>query len=187
MGLLTFHFVCSKAQPPTPKNDPAGAGRALRTMMLTTPPEKTRDQPTKEFPRIYAVLMDWPLGEQTATVFSSSTGAASLYTTSTFGVIGGEGHEAVRIAATNFVRAADRYFDASELTTEYPYPTGDHVRFYFLTFNGVRVIDTDFASVKNRTSKFAELFGLGQAVLTELRLITQTRMPAMPIQTASSD
>lgn len=74
-----------------------------------------------------------------------------------------------------FVRAADRFFDASTPTTEYPYPTADRVRFYFLTFNGVRVIDIESASITNHTSKYAELFGLGQAVLTELRLVTEKR------------
>jgi hypothetical protein len=175
MGLLSFLFGCSKAHPPESKKNPADAGRDLRMMMLTTPPEKTGDKPTKEFPRIYGVLMDWPIGEQTATVFSTSTGAASLYTTSSFGIIGGEGHESVRNAAMSFVRAADRFFDGSAPTTEYPYPIGDHVRFYFLTFSGVRVIDADLASINSRTSKYAELFGLGQAVLTELRLITDKR------------
>ena len=42
-------------------------------MMLTTYPEKAGEKPTKEFPRIYGILMDWPIGEQTATVFSTST------------------------------------------------------------------------------------------------------------------
>jgi hypothetical protein len=142
-------------------------------MMLSTSPEKTGEKPTKEFPRIYGILMDWPVGEQTATVFSTSTGAASLYTTSTFGIIGGEGHETVWTAAMSFVRAADRFFDASTPVTEYPYPIAGRVRFYFLTFGGVRVIDTDLASITSRTSKYAELFGLGQAVLTELRLVTE--------------
>jgi len=176
MGLFSFLFgSTSKAQTPDPKKNPGDAGRALREMMLSTPAKKTGAKPTKEFPRIYGVLMDWPIGEQTATVFSTSAGAASLYTTSTFGILGGEAHETVRKAAMNFVRAADRCFDGSTQTMEFPYPTGDRVRFYFLTFDGVRVIDTDMASIKNRTSKCAELFGLGQAVLTELRLVTEKR------------
>jgi hypothetical protein len=176
MGIFSFLFgSTSKAQAPDPKKNRSDGGRALREMMLTTPAEKTGDKPTKEFPRIYGVLMDWPIGDDTATVFSTSTGAASLYTTSTFGIIGGEAHETVRKAAMNFVRAADRYFDASTRTTEFPYPTGDRIRFYFLTFEGVRIIDSDLASITNRTSKYAELFGLGQAVLTELRLVTEKR------------
>ena len=176
MGLFSFILgSASKAQAPDTKGNPTDAGRALRQTMLTTPPEQTGNQPTKEFPRIYGVLMDWPIGEQTATVLSTSTGAASLYTTSTFGIIGGEAHETVRKAAIKFVRGCDRHFDTSTRTTEYPYPTGKRVRFYFLTFDGVRVIDTDLASITNGTSNYAELFGLGQAVLTELRLLTEKR------------
>jgi hypothetical protein len=144
-------------------------------MMLTTPPARTGEKPTKEFPRVYGILMDWPVGEQTATIFSSSSGAASLYTTSTFGIIGGEGHESVRIAAIDFVRGADRLFDSAIPTAEYPYPKAGQVRFYLLTFHGVRVLDTDLASIANHTSKYAELFDLGQAVLTELRLVTEKR------------
>ena len=145
-------------------------------MMLTTPPKEIGAKPTKEFPRVYAVLIDWPLADGLiATVVSSSTGAASLYTTSTFGIIGGEGHATVRVAAKALVRAADRHFTAASPTTEFPYPREGHARFYFLTFDGVRVIDTDMATITNGTNKYAELFGLGQAVLTELRVATEKR------------
>jgi len=142
-------------------------------MMLTTPPEKTHNNPTDNFPRVYGILMDWPIDGQVATIFSTSTGAASLYTTSTFGVIGGEGHESVRNAAMTFVRAADRLFDAATATVEYPYPASDRVRFYLLTFDGVRVVETDLASIYDRTNEYTELFELGQTVLTELRRVTE--------------
>jgi hypothetical protein len=176
MGFLSFLFgTHSNAQSPAPQQNSTNAGHGLRLMMLTTPPARTGEKPIEKFPRVYGILMDWPVGDQTATVFSSSSGAASLYTTSTFGIIGGEGHESVRIAAINFVRAADRLFNSAVPTTEYPYPDADHVRFYLLTFDGVRVLDTDLASIANRTSKYAEFFDLGQAVLTELRLVTEKR------------
>jgi hypothetical protein len=175
MGFLSFLFgTLSNAQSPAPQQN-TNVGHGLRLMMLTTPPARTGEKPSERFPRVYGILMDWPVGDQTATVFASSSGAASLYTTSTFGIIGGEGHESVRIAAINFVRAADRLFNSAIPTTEYPYPDADHVRFYLLTFEGVRVLDTDLASIANRTSKYAEFFGLGQAVLTELRLVTEKR------------
>jgi hypothetical protein len=160
---------------PASKQDPADAGRGLRRMMLSTSPKEFGAKPTKDFPRVYATLMDWPIGDQIATVFSSSTGAASLYTTSAFGIIGGEGHETVMAAAKTLVKASDRHFAAASPTTEFPYPREGHVRFYLLTFDGVRVIDTDLASTTNGTGKYAELFGLGQAVLTELRLVTEKR------------
>jgi hypothetical protein len=184
MGFFSFLFGSSpKAQSPEPESEsepecegnPAEAGRALRKMVLTTPAAKLGGKPTKDFPRVYGILMDWPIDAHTATVFSSSTGAASLYTSSTFGIIGGEGHETVRTAAIKFVRAADRLFDEAKPTTEYPYPAADRVRFYLLTFEGVRVLETDLASIQRGRSKYAEFFGLGQGVLTELRVVTEKR------------
>jgi hypothetical protein len=170
MGFFSRFFGSSlRAQ----RESAADAGRSLRLTMLTTPPETTGSKPTQEFPRVYGILMDWPIDEDTATVFATSTGTASLYTTSTFGIIGGEGHESIRIAAMRFVRAADRLFDSSTATTTFPYPARDRVRFYLLTFEGVRVVDTDLASLLNDTSYYLEFFNLGQAVLTELRHVTE--------------
>jgi hypothetical protein len=142
-------------------------------MMLKLPPEEVDIKPSKEFPKIYGVLMDWPLTEQTATIFSASDGSASLYTTSTFGILGGQNHASVRTAAKKFVKAAGAFYDEATPTKDYPYPAADRVRFYLLTFDGVRVIDTDLASINNGSSKYRNLFGLGQDVLTELRHISE--------------
>jgi hypothetical protein len=172
MGFLSRLFGSA---PPAQRGSAADAGRGLRLTMLTTPPEKTGSKPTQDFPRVYGILMDWPIDEDTATVFATSAGTASLYTTSTFGIIGGEAHESVRIAAMRFVRAADRLFDASTPTTTYEYPARDRVRFYLLTFEGVRVVETDLAFLVNDTSQYAEFFNLGQAVLTELRHVVESR------------
>jgi hypothetical protein len=152
--------------------DPADAGKELRRMMLRMPPQDLGISPTKEFPSVYGVLMDWPIGEQTATIFSACTGSASLYTTSTFGIIGGEGHASVRAASAAFVKAAGRFYESAASTSDYPYPAADKVRFYLLTFHGVRVIETDVSSVTRGAGPYAELFGLGQAVMTQLRLST---------------
>jgi hypothetical protein len=176
VGILSFLFgAAANAQPPAAKLKPEDAGRALRQMMLTTPPAQTGEKPSESFPRVYGILMDWPIGKDVATIFSSSAGAASLYTTSTFGVLGGEEHASVRAAAIKFVHAADRLFDASTPTTAYPYPAADRVHFYLLTFDGVRVVDADLVTIMNHTSKYTEFFDLGQAVLTELRLVVEER------------
>jgi hypothetical protein len=168
MGIFSFLFA-------RPARNPAEAGRELRQMMLTTTPEKLAQKPTAEFPRVYGVLMDWPIDDQTATIFASATGAASLYTTSTFNVIGGEKHEAVRSAAIEFVRAADSLVGASRPAANFPYPSADRVRFYLLTFDGVRLVETDRASLEDGTNEHAVLFRLGQAVLSQLRLVVEKR------------
>jgi hypothetical protein len=58
--LICFAPVTSGEEP---KKDPKDAGRDLRNMFLTTPPEKAGIHP-----RVCAIAMDWPIGEHIATV-----------------------------------------------------------------------------------------------------------------------
>jgi hypothetical protein len=161
---------------PTPAKKPAtDAGRGLRALMLKTPPSEFGLSSSPEFPRVYAVCMDWPIGDDTATVFASATGDASLYTTTTFGIIGGIGHDTVTRAAKAFVQELDPFYDEATPATGFPYPDSSGVRFYLLTFTGVRVLATDFDSIARGSSRFAPIFGRGQEVLTQLRLVAETR------------
>jgi hypothetical protein len=159
--------------PPQQNADPADAMRQLRLKMLTTNPTDFGIQVTAEFPKVYGALAEFLIGDNTVTVVSLCDGNASLYTTSTFGVIGGQAHETVRTAATAFVNAAQPYHDAAIATTEFPYPESGRVRFYLLTFSGVRVIDTDLASIEAGSNQYGGLFEKANNVLTELRMTTQ--------------
>jgi hypothetical protein len=153
--------------------DAKDAGRDLRNMFLTTSAEQVGIQRSEEYPRVWGVGVDWPIGDgHIATIVSLADGSASVYTTGTFGSIGGIGHEAVRAAARKVIKEAERQFDDSTPTQDYSYPTHDRVRFFFTTFSGVRVIDTDWASLAERRSKYFELFDAAQDVLTQLRMIS---------------
>ena len=179
LTLLGCSIAMSQTNQPTKKNS-ADAGRQLRMMMLTTPAKDVGIQRTKGFPRVYGVLMDWPLGPQTVTVVSLCDGTASIYTTSTFGVIGGIGHESVRTAAARFVSAAGKHRDAAAPTKDYPYPKPGRVRFYLTCFDGVRVIDADEAALKTGKDPCSDLWTKGQRVMTELRSITQHQKGEKP-------
>jgi hypothetical protein len=133
-------------QPSTKMN--AEMMRELRLKMLTAPVELGL-KPTKEYPRVCGILMDWPIEMGTVTVVSLSTGDASIYSTGTFGILGGIGHEAVRSAAQNFVRVAEKHYDESTPTKDYPYPKAGRLRFYLVCYDGVRTIDADLESVRS--------------------------------------
>jgi hypothetical protein len=161
-------------------NDPAakdGAAmmRDLRIKVLTTPPSAFGIKPNPEFPRVCSIVMDWPLGTNTITVFSSCTGDASIYSTSTFGVIGGIGHETVRTAAKKFVSVSELHYDEAVPTKDYPYPKPGRVFFYLVCFDGVRKIDVDEQSLRGEKDKLSELYSAGQRVMTELRRVTQEK------------
>jgi hypothetical protein len=156
-----------------PKKNPAEMMRELRLKMLTTPPAEFGLKPTREYPRVYGILMDWPIERGTVSVVSLCSGDASIYTTGTFGVIGGVGHEGVRSAAKNFVKAAEKHHGEAAPTKEYPYPTTGRVRFYLVCYDGVRAIEADLQSVMNGKDKCSDLYAEGQRVVTELRKITE--------------
>lgn len=157
-----------------PSGAQQGAGRALRQKMLTMTPTEAGAAPTLKCPRVYGILMDVPIGNgHAATVFANSQGDASLYTTGTFGIIGGGAHDAVRKAALAFVEGGDGYWDKASPVTSYPYPAPDKVRFYLLTFKGVRMLEADLESLRRGASKSLDLFNLGNSVITELRIATE--------------
>jgi hypothetical protein len=149
----------------------------LRTRALVTPPVEFGIEPTADYPRVYGILMDWPIGDRTVTVVSLCDGNASIYATSGLNVIGGFAHETVRNAACAFVRAAAEHHDDSYPTSEFSYPGPNRVRFYLLTFSGVRVINADLEAIKGGApTRAADLFTRGQAVVTEYRLLAEKRL-----------
>jgi hypothetical protein len=163
-----------------PKKSPPEVMRELRLKMLTTPPAELGQKTSPEYPRVHGVLMDWPIERGTVSVISLSSGDASIYTTGTFGVIGGVGHETVRDAARNFVKVAEKHYDKAPPTKDYSYPNDGRIRFYLTCHDGVRSIDADLATLKNGTDKCSDLFVAGQRVITELRLTTQNPKGQQP-------
>ena len=142
--------ICLAQDPP---QNSAQAMRDLRITFLSASAASLGFKPTKAYPRVSRVVMDWPIDDTTATIVSALDGSASLYTTATFGIIGGSGHESVR----------------------FPYPAKGKIRFYFGTFQDVRVIETDAASAYSPSGRYSSLFRTGQAVLTELRKVVEAR------------
>jgi hypothetical protein len=151
----------------------ASPGSELRQLFLKTTPAKAGESASAELSSVYGVALDWPIGEHIATVVSLSDGSASLYTTSTFGIIGGSTHEAVRAAAKRFVLLADRYVSDSAPTSAYPYPSRAKVRFYLLTHEGVRFIEEEAEPIYSGSAKLSPLFGAAQDVFTQLRAVTE--------------
>ncbi len=158
------------------KKNPDDAGKGLRLIALTTSAEKLGFISEKDFPKVYGVITDWNLGDQTASILAMKDGTASLYTTATFGIIGGHGHDSVRKAAQECVRIAARYYEESEPVSNYPYPKHGKVNFFLLTYSGARLCIGDEHGINNGTDRTTPLFAAAQKVLTALRLVTEPKM-----------
>ena len=145
------------------------AGKELRGMILRASPESLGFKPDTAFPKVYGLLMDWNIGDRTASILAMKDGTASLYTTSSFGIIGGQGNERVRVAAGRCARLAGAYYYKGRSTSDFPYPAPGQVYFYLLTFEGVRVCIADERMLKKGKDPYSPLFDAAQVVLTELR------------------
>jgi len=181
LGRATFFTMLALSSGTTMARDKADSpgdanvGRELRARILLSGAGDVGIKASKECPRVWGVVMDWPLGNATASVVALCDGNASLYTTATFGVIGGVGHDDVRRAATALVRDADSFHRESKSTTDRSYPKADRVRFYLLTFSGLRVLEDDRNAIEAGKSRYSPLFARAQDVLTEMRRFTEKR------------
>lgn len=141
--------------------------RAMRHEWLTHIPDQGEFELEDD---VVAVLMEWPQGKDTATVLASAGGDTSLYTTSSFGIIGGVGHESVRQAARHFTTRAQYFLHLASPTSEFPYPEGQTLQLYFITPTGVRTTSFPMDEVEVEKTPARALFSYGQEVLTQLRL-----------------
>ena len=170
-ALFTMAAVTKGETKPSAKLN-ADAMRDMHLLWLNTKPAASEASAPDT---VASVLMDWPLTEATATVLASSGGDASLYTTGTFGVLGGIGHENARRAAIAFTACAQRYLKLAVPTTDFSYPAADQIRFFFVTTTGVRSLTVSAAEVQRTGPPAADLFAHAQEVVTALRLITQSQ------------
>lgn len=146
------------------KNNSSNPGVDLRRKLLTSKASDFSIQTSNEAP-IFAVCMDLVLeADNVVSVVALSDGNASLYTNSSFNLIGGYAHESVNLVAKEFISIAQKHVNEGEIVTDFPYPKGQEVFYYLVLNDAVRCIKADIDS-----DTYKDLFDLGQKVIYELR------------------
>lgn len=147
----------------------------MREQFLTEPPSGWEIEPTPEYPTVYGVLMEWPSDDIVMTVVAFCEGSASLYGSDDSGVIGGHAHELVSSEARTLVKAAAELCDEARPAFEFPYPGPGHVRFYLLTFTGVRMLEGELGSMLQGQGRYAGLYQHGFRIFERLLAIAAQR------------
>lgn len=167
------------ADPPGgPETGDASPGIALRHMALTQSPAERGARPSAQAPHCFAVVLDWNLegaadGERlTASIYAGHDGSASLYTTGSFGIVGGEGHDGIREAARRAVEGSQGQWAEARSVLEYPYPEGTAFHAYLIGFDGVRRLTGDFEELCEAEERHP-LFGLFDAMQQVLTLLRE--------------
>lgn len=127
--------------------------------------------PAPETP-VWGVLMETGYDSVTVTLFALSDGTTSLYFSNGGGVIGGQGHEAVRSANRAFLNQANHSLQDLALCETFPIPETAHTVFYVLTDAGILTggaLENDLGYGRHALSS---LFHAGHEVISQLRLIS---------------
>jgi hypothetical protein len=124
---------------------------------------------------VYGIAMDWNMGNAVVTVFSFTTGDASVYISTGQVFIGGYAHETVINAAKEFAGLGQKFVSKARITDKIEPTNESKVDFYLLTKSGKYYIEDDLSLIENGKSELSELFEAGNKVITEYRLIADKK------------
>ncbi len=153
-----------------PEDEKPNNYSSLRAQILNwkCPPPSSSDTPSNPC----AVVMDWAVARQVATVVATSDGSASIYYSSGGGSIGGGyARSAIRDAALHAVSTASKLMSATQLTDEFPLPERGGVNFYIVTDKGVRMARASVELLSTNRHPLSELGNAMQSIITEYRML----------------
>jgi hypothetical protein len=173
-NFLKKFFSRSENPSPVPTDtSPRGVFSGLRNQALTLDKD-ILNLPEDARPFVWGVLMETDYTGVTATLFTLVDGTTSLYLSNGGGMLGGQGHEPIRRASAAFIELANKYRQYLAPCDSYPVPTDEGTLFYFLTDSGVMRLDAPVTDPSHEENIPLLLFGAGQDILTELRLVHES-------------
>jgi hypothetical protein len=153
------------------QEDKGGMAVAMRLRILSSSPEQNAIAVPRTPNGVWGLVMDMGFDGGAATLVALIDGNASLYIGEQSGVIGGFGHERVRVAATAAAKAAEvpaASFTPSKIE---PLPPDGLVRFYALSRRGLlssEVVAAD--KLAGGGHPMSPLFAAANELITQLRL-----------------
>jgi hypothetical protein len=161
---------------PQPPSTPAEVAAGLRAQALGLAETLARaGRPGNADPALGA-MMEIGFAGVTVSVFATNSGDGSLYVSTGGGVIGGGAHEAVRAAARAFVAAVGRVAARMAPSRGDP-PEAGQLVIHAVTPGGLRETRGPLAEYVEGANPMANLFALGNAVFTQLRLVSERMGP----------
>ena len=168
----TFNNAMSpEKRGPASSKEPARVMRELRLKALTTLRAEMGWTSLPEYPRVCGVVMDWPLQGDVVTAVALRGGDASIYTTGTFGVLGGIGHARIRQAAVAWLQCAEKLFDSAAPTKSFDYPAGATLNFFLIGYDEVRFLRAELSEVTRGVGNCCGLYAQGQRLISEIRMV----------------
>jgi len=147
----------------------------LRNQILSLKPIDIRIEPPSELTSVWGVLTEFHRPQAIVTLVCLADKTSSLYFSNGGGIIGAGGNELVAIANSRLIETAQPYLARMKVTTEFPFPGRDKVRFYLLTSSATFTTETDQLALEQFRDELTPLFFAAHEVITAIRLSQQSQ------------
>jgi hypothetical protein len=163
---------------------PAGAGeqvyQGLRAQILDLDPATAGLRQGSEDRVVWGSLMETGYPRGTATLVALADGTTSLYLSGGGGIIGGGSHEAVATAAKKYLAELEMHLPMLAADPADNLPAPGQVIIRALTFTGRMSAQASEQDLGQRRHRLWPVFHAAHRVITELRLIDETRQGQRP-------
>lgn len=150
--------------------------KKLRADALGTSWRKRNFSPTPKNPNIWGALMEVTTQETILTLVCMIDGSVNLYSANGGGISGAGEIESVRMKAEEFIQTAETFLKKFNRTKSFPVPEVNRVRFYALTYEGIKTAQNN-KSISDENHPFYPLLRSGMSVIAEIRAITDKNPP----------
>ena len=107
-----------------------------------------------------------------------SDGTVGLYFSSGGGILGAGEQEGPRKAAEVLLNVAPDFIQYAETAIGHPFPQKEHIRFYFLTSNGVVTYEAREAALATNKDRMAPVYRKAQDVISQIQVSFENRKAA---------
>jgi hypothetical protein len=143
--------------------------RELREKVFAVSPEDLAVAPGRGHQYVWAVLMETGYPEAVVSLVVIADGTTSLYFSNGGGVIGAGEHADVRAASARLIALVDTRTAEFELAQEHPLPKAGRVKFYVLTFDGLRTFEAPEKDLGEHRHHLSDVFHAAHAVISAIR------------------
>lgn len=150
----------------------------LRDKLFETDPAELGLPSSIELPRVWGLLMESGHKEGPISLVVIADQTTSLYLPTGGGVIGAGAHKTVWAAAKAFLVTCEAVFEAFTDTSDRSFPRQGELKFHLLTYRGARMAGGEEKEIGNGKGPLSALFWAGQAVISQIRLISPSNPQA---------
>lgn len=146
----------------------------LRSMAFNAMPGALLNSLKPEDIRVYSVIMDWDMGNDTVTLATQITGETSLYVKSGGAILGTSKFPNISNAAQQFTILAQNFLTFALPANDTALPKPNDIHFYLLTNKGTYLGIIATRDVETGASAWKELFEAASNVINQMRLAATT-------------